>query len=135
LNWDAVDRVVQDVLSTLTDRKLDREPQAVWKAGRTSARAFPLFSHRVFDHLDGDDYDPIVVGLTFTLGDGMVRVSGDISGDESGFVYFDEGCVIDSPQELCAVEDAARRVAERLAAQYGIVLEAIKNRHPCAIPE
>jgi hypothetical protein len=134
LDWDALDRVVQDSLSELTARVLEQEPGAIWKAGRTAARAFPLFTYRVFFHLDGDDYDPIIVGVTFTVRDGVVRVDGDISGDESGFVYYDEGCTIEVAAEPLVVPDAARAVARRLASQESIVLDAMRNRHPRAMP-
>jgi hypothetical protein len=132
-DWDVLDRTVQDSLSILTARLLAQEPGLIWKAGRTTTRAFPLFSYRVFYHLDGDDYDPIVVGLTFTVRGAEVRVVGDISGEESGFVYYDEGCTIDAPAEPLAVHDAARVVAGRLASQDSIVSNAIRNRHPRAV--
>ena len=108
---------VQDSLSILTARLLAQEPGLIWKAGRTSSRAFPLFSYRVFYHLDGDDYDPIVVGLTFTVRGAEVRVVGDISGDESGFVYYDEGCTIDAPAEPLAVQrrGSSRRGSSRVS--------------------
>ncbi len=131
-DWDDIDRLVQDSLSSLTTRILSQEPTTTWKAGRTATRAFPLFSYRVFYHLDGNDYDPIVVGVTFTLRDREVRVAGDISGDETGFVYYDEGCTFDVPAGPFAVRDAGRFAAERLACQHDIVLRAIRNRHPRA---
>lgn len=133
LDWDLLDRRVQDALAPLTARILAQEPGAIWKAGRTATRAFPLFSHRVFYHLDGDDYDPVVVGLTFTALGSIVRVAGDISGDESGFVYYDEGCTIEVPAEPLAVIDAARVVADRLASRDSVVLDAIRSRHPRAV--
>ncbi len=133
-DWDMLDRMVQESLSKLTARLLAQAPGLVWKAGRTASRAFSLFSYRVFYHLDGDDYDPVVVGMTFSVRDAKVRVSGDISGDESGFVYFDEGCTLDSRPEPLAVRDAGRTVADRLASQHSIVIDAIRNRHPRAVP-
>jgi hypothetical protein len=132
-DWDALDQIVQGALAALSERVLAREPNSVWKSGRTATRAFPLFTYRVFYHLDGDDYDPIVVGVTFTVRDPEVRVAGDISGDESGFVYYDEGCTIDAPAEPLAVREAARAVANRLASQDAIVADAIRNRHPRAM--
>jgi hypothetical protein len=134
LDWDLLNDLVQDLLSCLTSHILFQEPEkVVWKAGRTTTRSFPLFTYRVFYHLDGDDYDPVVVGVTFTVRDGGIRVAGDISGDESGFVYYDEDCTLVVPAEPLAVRDAARAVAARLAAQDAIVLDAIRNRHPRAV--
>ena len=120
---DAVDRHI-----------LAEEPATVWKAGRTATRAFPLFSYRVFHHLHDIDDDPVVVGLTFTVRDASVRVAGDISGDESGFIYFDEGCTVEVPHESRAVKEAARLVADRLASRESVVLEAIRHRPPRATP-
>jgi hypothetical protein len=131
-DWNEVDRLVQESFTRLTTPLLAREPRVVWKTGRTENRACPLFSYCVFYHLDGDDYDPVVIGVAFKTHDSQVRVTGDISGDESGFVYYDEGCTIDAPAQPIAVRDAARAVADRLAAQAAIVLEAIRNRHPRA---
>ncbi len=133
-DWDALDRIVQDRLSDLTARVVAQEPATLWKAGRTANRASPLLSYRVYYHLDGDDYDPIIVGLTFKVGEAGVRVDGDISGDESGYIYFDEDCSIDVPDGPLALREAARAVAERLASRDSIVLEAIRNRHPHAVP-
>jgi hypothetical protein len=133
-DWDVMDREVQDRLSGLTADVLRQEPRAIWKAGRTAARAFPLFTYRVFYHLDGNDYDPIVVGVTFTVPGPVVWVTGDISGDETGVVYFDEGCTLEVPAEPLAVQEAARTVADRLASRESIVLDAIRNRHPRAVP-
>jgi hypothetical protein len=132
-DWNIINDVVQGSLSDLTARIRSQEPRTNWKAGRTKTRAFPLFSYRVFYHLDGDDYDPIVVGLTFTERGAEIRIAGDISGDESGFVYFDEGCTVDSPSEPLAVQHAARIIADRLAARDSIIIEAIRNRHPRAV--
>lgn len=134
-DWDLLDRIVQHSLSALTTRVIAQEPAIVWKAGRTSARAFPLFSYRVYYHLDGDDYDPIVVGVTVTTWSANVRVAGDISGDESGFVYFDEGCTVEAPPDHNSIQNAAQVVADRLAAQDSIVLDAIRNRRSRSISQ
>lgn len=131
-DWDALDREVQDTLSRLTARVLAQQPEATWKAGRTTARAFALFTYRVFYRLDGNDDDPVVVGVTFAVCDAKVRVAGDVSGDESGFVYYDEDCTLEVPAEPLAVRQAARVVADRLASQDAILLDAIRNRHPRA---
>ena len=133
-DWDALDRIVQDRLSDLTARVVAREPDTLWKAGRTAIRASPLFSYRVYYRLDGDDYDPIIVGLTFKVDKAGVRIDGDISGDESGYIYFDEDCAIDVPDEQLALREAARAIAERLASRDSIVLDAIRNRQPRAVP-
>ncbi len=94
---------------------------------------FALFSYRVFLHLDGDDHDPIVVGISLTPGGDRVQIMGDISGDESGYVYFDEGCALETTCEPQAIAECVRGIAERLAAQESTIIDAMRNRHPCAV--
>ena len=67
VKWDSVHKVIQEGLEQLTRLVLDRSQQTVWKSGRTSARALPLLSYRVFYRSDGDDYDPVIAGVTVTL--------------------------------------------------------------------
>jgi hypothetical protein len=128
LDWDSIHRAVQEILETLTSWVLSRAPATAWKSGRSSARAFPLFSYRVFYRLDGNDYDPVIVGVTVSLEGSIARVSGDISGDESGRVYFDEGCDLEVPTHQDAIFDAACFVASLLVVPGQIVLDAIGDR-------
>ncbi len=128
LDWDSVHEAIQEGLERLTGLVLDQSRETVWKSGRSSARAFPLLSYRVFYRSDGDDYDPVIVSVTVTLEGSIARVSGDISGDESGRVYFDEGCHLDVPSCQDAIFKGASLVASRLAAQVQIVLDAISDR-------
>ncbi|MGO8903455.1 MAG: hypothetical protein ACLQU5_34715 [Isosphaeraceae bacterium] len=127
-DWDSIHRAVQEILGTLASWVLSRAPATAWKSGRSSARAFPLFSYRVFYRLDGNDYDPVIVGVTVSLEGSIARVSGDISGDESGRVYFDEGCSLEVPSHQEAVFDAACYVAYLLVVPGQIVLDAISDR-------
>lgn len=83
-DWDSIHRAVQEILGTLTSWVLSRAPATAWKSGRSSARAFPLISYRVFYRLDGNDYDPVIVGVTVSLEGSIARVSGDISGTSLG---------------------------------------------------
>jgi len=127
-DWDSIHRAVQEILGTLASWVLSRAPATAWKSGRSSARAFPLFSYRVFYRLDGNDYDPVIVGVTVSLEGPIARVSGDISGDESGRVYFDEGCNFEVPARQDAIFEAACHVAYLLVAPGQIVLDAISDR-------
>lgn len=134
IDWSEVNAVVQSELARLTQEVLDTRSEARWESGRSSSRAFALFSYRVFFHLDGNDYDPIVVGITFSKRPRAIHIEGDISGDESGYVYFDDDCSIDVEPRAEAVIKAAIQIAINLAAQVEIVLHAIAERHPRAIP-
>jgi hypothetical protein len=133
VEWDQIHDAIQEVFETLAARILTQEPRASSKAGRNSTRTFALFSYRVFPHLDGDDHDPVVVGISLNPRGDRVQIMGDISGDESGYVYFDQGCAIETNCEPQAIIEGARATAERLAAQESAIIEAIRNRHPCAV--
>jgi hypothetical protein len=129
-DWSLVHQAIQDILGLLTERVLEAVPQAHWKPGQTATRAFPLFSYRVFYRLGGDDYDPVVAGVTVTVDKEVARISGDISGDETGRIYFDEGCTVDVPLHLEEILRGARRVAKRLADEARVVVEAIRCDSP-----
>lgn len=125
--WDLAHEVVQDALAGLTGWFVRECPAYPWKAGRTSARAFPLFSYRVF-YRRTDDEDPVVVGVTFTETGAGVRVTGDISGEASGTIYFDEECDHEVPHTARAVVQQASRTACRLAAQGAVLVQALRQR-------
>jgi hypothetical protein len=132
-DWNAVHEATQGVFEGLAARILAQEPNALSKAGRNSTRALALLSYRVFYHLDGDDYDPVVVGISFAPSGDRIQIAGDISGDESGFVYYDDECSIETTRQPRAVVEAAKEIAERLAAQESTIIDAIRHRHPRAI--
>ena len=128
VKWDSVHEEIQEHLERLTRLVLVQSPQTVWKSGRNSARAFPLLSYRVFYRSDGDNYDPIIADVTVTQEGPLAWVSGDISGEESGRIYFDVGCDLEVPCRQQAIIEAVSLVADRIAAQSQIVLDALSNR-------
>ena len=128
VKWDSVHEVIQKHLERLRRLVLVQFPETVWKSGRNSARAFPLLSYRVFYRFDGDNYDPVIAGVTVTQEGPLARVSGDISGEESGRIYFDEGCDLEVPCRQEAISEAVSLVTDRIAAQSQIVLDALSNR-------
>jgi hypothetical protein len=117
----------------LRDSVLAEEPDSGVKAGRTATRAFPLFSYVLFRHLDGGDLDPVIVGVTVKPGTESIKITGDISGEETGYVYFDQGCELDVPLSLEEGLRGAVNVADRLASQSHVVLAAIRSRVTQAI--
>lgn len=129
VDWNQIHTAIQEVFERMAARILAQEPRASSKAGRSSTRTVALFSYRVFPHLDGDDYDPVVVGISLTARGDRVELMGDISGDESGYVYFDEGCAALTTCEPQAIRECARGIAERLAAQESTIIAAICDRH------
>lgn len=102
----------------------------VSKPGRTTTRAFPLFSFVVFPRIAGRDFDPVVVGVTVKPGPESTRITGDISGEESGDLYFDEGCELEVPLSPEEVIRGAVEVADRRASEWRVALAAIRSSGP-----
>jgi hypothetical protein len=129
IDWDIINRAIQEKLSQLTERVTHSIPNLMWKSGSHSARCIALSSYRIYDQLDGDDFDPVYAGITIVEGDGVVRISGDISGEETGHIYFDQGCEFFVAPDFGSVLAAAAEVASRISAQEQIVIQAIRTPH------
>ena len=127
IDWDIIDLVIQEKLSTLTERVGRLIPNLVWRSGSHRARHIALSSYRIYDHLGGEDTDPIYAGVTIVEEDGTVRISGDISGEESGRIYFDQDCEIWAFRSHALVLAAAVEVAGRLSEQPQILSRAIRT--------
>jgi hypothetical protein len=128
VDWQAVDRAVQEGLARLTVRVAGAIPTLSWKSNSYNARFIALCSYRIFERLDGGDFDPIYAGMTFVLEDGKVRISGDISGEETGHIYFDQGCERLVSGDHQSVLLAAMEVAGLLSDQAQAVIEAVTTR-------
>ncbi len=86
--WDYVHREIQGSLGVLA-LSVGQIPARL-RPGRTSSRTFPLFSYLTFEPIDGREDESIVAGVTIaTTAEGRLEVSADISGEESGRVFFD----------------------------------------------
>jgi hypothetical protein len=125
IDWEIVDEAIQEKLSRLTERVMQLLPNLVWRAGSHSARHISLSSYRIFDRLDGDDFDPVYAGITIVEVNGMMRIAGDISGEETGRIYFDRGCELLVSPDNGSVIAAAIEVVSRISEQEKIVIEAI----------
>ena len=62
------------------------------RGGRTSTQRFPLFSYRTFQTAAEPEADAVVVGVDFQEQEQGISIRGDISGEESGRVFFEEAC-------------------------------------------
>ena len=133
VNWDIVHAVVQDALAPLPGWIAEACPGVRWWPGRSTARAFHLFSYRTFSR-DDDIGDPVVVGVVFAGSGTGIRISGDISGEETGRVYYDEGCEQVVPLAAGPISEGAARIAGRLAAQHRIVAGALQGPGDGAVP-
>jgi hypothetical protein len=127
IDWDIINKAIQENLSRLTERVTRLIPNLEWRSGSHRARNILLSSYRIYDHLYGDDYDPVYAGITIIENDGFVRVSGDISGDETGQIFFDQGCELSVAPDLGSVLAASVEVSTRISAQEQIVAQAIRS--------
>ena len=134
IDWAGIDRAVQAALAGLVKRLRARIPGLKWKVHSYRSTFIKLASYAIFYHADGDDFDPIYVGLSISGEDSPIRISGDISGDETGHVYFDHGCDLTVEAREVTILDAAREVAGRLATEFRVVIEAVIDRHPDSTP-
>jgi hypothetical protein len=87
-DWDRVHELVQHLLGELAQAVARQCPQVVSRPGRTTTQRFPLFSYRTFSRADREGAEAIVAGVDFKPEAGGLRVFGDISGEESGQVYY-----------------------------------------------
>jgi hypothetical protein len=118
IDWNQVNRIVQREFRTLAGEVRRRWPHIRARAGRTSGRVFFLFAYCTFDVPEDHGIDPVVVGINFgpTPHGGAVVVQGDISGEESGKVYY-ELPPREVPNQRVAILVAAREIARDLSNQ------------------
>jgi hypothetical protein len=124
-DWDRVHEVVQGVLGEMARDVERRWPEIGSRPGRTTTRRFPLFSFRTFFTKVDRGADPVVVGLDFKPEADGVRVRGDISGEESGRVWYDEECEQTAAKSLDSILAAAQEIAGRLARQSDLLPSAL----------
>ena len=127
-DWNRIHGDVQNAFERLWAKVSAVSPGALSRPGRTTAPAFVLFSYRVFYRADLDEDDPILVGVTIQDQGSSYRVASDVSGEESGTVYYEEAREIskDSPDLGKDVRD----LADRLASREAVVLEALSQPTP-----
>lgn len=126
-DWDRVHDQVQAVLDGMSRRVQEGRPGIFSRPGKTSTARFPLFSYRTFQAGASPDTDAVVVGLDFQPAEQTVRIRGDISGEETGHVFFDEGCEVEVGKSYEEVLRAALDVARRLASEVEKVPEALAS--------
>lgn len=124
-DWDGVHAVVQEALESLWTKISSAVPGSFSITGRSEAPAFALFSYRVFCRSRSDEDNPICVGVTIRDQGSSYLVEGEVVGDESGRLYFDES--FEAPKNSTATDFADRvdRLAARLATNDAIVLAAM----------
>lgn len=125
---DSIHRKIQEGFSPLIRQVGDRHPGLRWAGGRSEGGVLLLFSYVTFPRLDDDDGDPVIVGIAVARRGSEIRITGDISGDESGHIFFDEDCEGLVPSEQGAVEVEALRIATILSSRGEVVIHAIESR-------
>jgi len=125
-DWDQIHGDVQRALAELWRKISAASPSALSRPGRTEAPAFALFSYRVFYVADLDEDDPIVVGVTVEDQGTSYLVEGEVVGEETGLLYFDES--FDVPKGSPDLADRVGGLAARIAGIESIVLDAMFHR-------
>src|SRR3989442_12493265 len=90
IDWDAIHNSVQRILAPIDQSVMESFPSCQVQPGASGGKNLPLFSFRVY-RLSQADIEPIVVGVSFERMDSTIRVNGDISGEESGTIYYETG--------------------------------------------
>jgi hypothetical protein len=124
--WNGVHASIQASLSRIDSALLPEIPQLRATGGRSSGKAFTLFSYRTYAAAASNDHEQIVVGVTLRPeGDGYLA-SGDISGESSGDLLH-EVAPRSVPRSPAAIGLAAQQIAEALVAASDAVREALLN--------
>jgi len=123
VDWDRIHAAVQTRLEELGTKISAAASGSLSRPGRTVAPAFALFSHHVFFRASLDEDDPILVGVTIRDEGACYRVVGEIVGEETGRIHFEEEFKSskDSPDWINRVI----LLADRLAASEALVLAAM----------
>ena len=129
--WDQVHAQVQSAFELLAHRVRSRCPGVIVRAGgRTSGRAWLLYSYRDFNQTEDDsEAEDVVAGMTFSPEGDAIGILADIGGGETGQTDYEapERVV---PANLTAVLAAARELGEELSRQDEIVVKAMSEHRP-----
>jgi hypothetical protein len=120
IDWDLIHRTVQDSLALFDARIANACPDCQVESLATRTLRFALFSHRAYQA--SEDSERLIAGVLFEEVDSKIRISGDVSGEESGKVYFDAGEERVRP-DADSVLKGARRIASKLAKQASIPIQ------------
>ena len=126
-NWHVVHAEVQRLLEAQARRISGAYPHVQWRAGRSEAKAFWLFSYVTYDPVDGSDLDPVVVGVVVAERGGTIHITGDISGEESGYIFFEAQVESVPSGRGDLIVPAAVRVGSSLASRDRVVMDAIRR--------
>jgi hypothetical protein len=123
--WDEVHEEVQGPLTQLETALRQKLPGVRGSVGHTRGEHFLLFSYRTFA-MPALDTDPLVAGITFTLGDQGVRVEGDVSGEQTGdYIASVPGETVGASRD--DILAAGRNVAERLVKSVDEIAAALND--------
>lgn len=124
IDWDKVHQETQQLLAPLVDSVSQRWSAVRSEPGRTSARAWTLYSYRTFSLPEEPDAEAIVVGVFFAPSpDGNhVLVRGEIGGEETGHSYFVAG-----EKQVPAVQSAVLRASHDIGDELGRQTEVLVN--------
>lgn len=127
VDWDEVHEAAQATLELLDSAVARLVPDVRVMPGRNSARAWNLFTYRVYRPPVGSEIDPVVVGVNFARGDTGVIVKADIAGETRGDVLL-ELPATEVVGKLTVMERSLKLCAQ-LAGEGAAVARAITDRN------
>jgi hypothetical protein len=122
-DWEEVHATVQKALAALAEQVQASCPTIRSRGGKTSARAWLLFSYRVFQPPQGCQADPVVAGVDFRPGKGGIVIKGDLCGEEGGEILYELDR--EAAPTKAAVLEAAQDIAKALTGQAAVVVRAL----------
>ena len=124
--WDAVHEAIQVALARLGPKLLAEFPELQVRGGKSSGKAFSLFSYRSYAVDSADDTERVIVGVTFRPQGHNLVASGDVSGESSGDVWH-EVQPLSIPHDSAQIMQAGQQIAEGLLAAVDAIREGLQN--------
>lgn len=114
IDWEALHEYIQQLLAPMRAEVEQRWPQVRSRPGKTFTEKMLLFSYCAFENPSQPEVDPVVVGVDFAPGpaEDVVRVRGDLCGEETGSVWFEV-----PEQQVSRTQEALRKAAESVTTQ------------------
>jgi hypothetical protein len=128
VDWNLVHAEVQSIWDRLASRVMSRCPAVTVSTGRTSGRAFFLYTYQRFAWPKEAEGEAVCVGINFTpspTGD-AIHLCADIGGEETGMtdMALPER---DVPNDPASVLAAARELAQELSRKDEIIAQALSE--------
>ena len=121
VDWKQVHDAVQVVLSNMDESVRVVVPTAVIQVGHNSARAWSLYTYRVYS-LPDVDVDPVVVGIFFVPTESETIITADICGETLGDRLLN---LLPIHAKMGSIIEMAHNLAHELVEKHDIVARAL----------